>query len=71
MSAAMCPRCSAAQGKRVYCCQSAAVAEVEALRRQIADLTNEVRCLKDENDILEELRSEAIQMLEAEGVYFP
>jgi hypothetical protein len=68
MSAATCAHCSRAQGHREHCCPTAAEAELQAQRLLIAELTNEIRGLRNENEILEDLRREAVQQAEAQGV---
>ncbi|MBZ5737511.1 hypothetical protein [Nocardioides mangrovi] len=65
----ICPTCSAIQGIREHCCPSAALDEIETLRRERDDLAAQVRALKDENDILEELRSDVMRAAEDQGVY--
>lgn len=69
MSAAMCPACSRAQGRREHCCPASASAELLAVRALIAEMANEIRSLQNECDVLEELRREVMQAAEDQGVY--
>lgn len=69
MSAATCPTCSRVAGQRIHCCPAEAAAELLALRAERDALADEVRRLKDENDVLEALRSEVMRAAEDQGVY--
>lgn len=71
MSAATtCPTCSRTQPRvREHCCPTAAEAELQSQRALIAEMADEIRRLKNENDILEEMRSEVLRAAEDQGVY--
>lgn len=69
MSAVNCPECSRTQGHQEHCCPASASAELKAAHALIAEMANEIRGLKNECDVLEELRREVMQAAEDQGVY--
>lgn len=58
MTAAICPTCQTMQTGRHFCCQNAAAVEVEELRRELRDVTERLRQVQNENEVLNELLEE-------------
>jgi predicted nuclease with TOPRIM domain len=56
MTTPYCSVCGAVPVPREHCCPTAALAEMDTLRRERDELREQVRSLGDENDVLEALR---------------
>lgn len=63
-----CSVCGGAQFARTYCCESAASEDIETLRQQNSILTERVRRLEDEVQILDSLLTEWRRAAEEQGV---